>query len=56
MAVLLLFRQAGGLVEKARDAGATFLFCLCFMREWRWTDGFSAGIGSNKLEKRRQEG
>lgn len=42
--------RESGLVEKARDAGATYLFCLVFLREWRWSDGFSAGIGSNKLE------
>ncbi len=42
--------RESGLVEKARDAGATYLFCLIFLREWRWVDGFSAGIGSNKLE------
>lgn len=39
----------GGLVEKTRDAGATWLFVLCFVNEWRWRDGFSAGVGSNKL-------
>ena len=42
--------RESGLVEKARDAGATFLFCLIFLREWRWVGGFGAGIGSNKLE------
>jgi len=42
--------REGGFVEKARDAGATFLFCFIMLREWRFSNGFSAGIGSNKLE------
>lgn len=41
--------QKRGLVEKSRDAGATWLFCLVFLREWRWENGFAGGIGSRKL-------
>ena len=41
--------QKSGLVEKSRDAGATWLFCLVFLREWRWEEGFAGGIGSRKL-------
>jgi phage terminase large subunit len=41
--------EKDGLVEKSRDAGATWLFCLVFLREWRWEEGFAAGIGSRKL-------
>jgi hypothetical protein len=42
--------REGGLIEKSRDAGATWLFCIAFMREWRWVEGFTGGIGSSKLE------
>lgn len=38
------------LVEKSRDAGATWLFCLIFIREWRYEEGIAMGIGSRKLE------
>jgi len=38
-----------GLVEKSRDAGATWLFCFVFLREWRWEQGFAAGFGSRKF-------
>jgi hypothetical protein len=38
-----------GLVEKCRDAGATWLFCAIQLWEWRWTDGYLGGFGSNKL-------
>jgi hypothetical protein len=41
--------QERAMVEKSRDAGATWLFCLVFLREWRWEEGFAAGIGSRKL-------
>jgi len=43
------FRQKGGLIEKSRDMGATWLFCFIFIREWRWVTGFRAGIGSRVL-------
>ena len=42
--------MSGGLVEKSRDQGATWLFCLRFLHEWRWVSGYAAGIGSNKYE------
>ena len=38
-----------GYVEKSRDAGATWLFVVAFIREWRWETGFAGGIGSRKL-------
>lgn len=40
----------GGLIEKSRDQGATWLACLCFLHEWRWNAGFGGGFGSNKSE------
>jgi len=43
-------RQKRGLVEKSRDAGATWFFILMMTHEWRWTEGFAGGIGSNKLD------
>ena len=42
--------RSGGLIEKSRDQGATWLFCLRFLHEWRWVAGYAAGIGSNKYE------
>lgn len=46
----LYLNQQGGLIEKSRDAGATWLFCAIQLREWRWEDGFGGGFGSNKFE------
>lgn len=46
----LYLDQKRGLVEKSRDAGATWLFVLVMAFEWRWTQGFAGGIGSNKLD------
>jgi len=46
----LYLQQINGLAEKARDAGATWLLCIFIGFEWRWTDGFAGGIGSNKLD------
>ena len=46
----MYFQQQKGIVEKSRDAGATWLFCIVMGFEWRWTDGFAGGIGSNKLD------
>lgn len=46
----LYMTQKGGLVEKSRDAGATWLVCQLLIFEWRWTQGFAGGIGSNKLD------
>lgn len=42
--------RVSGLAEKSRDAGATWLVCLFILHEWRWVHGFSAGVGSNKLD------
>lgn len=42
--------QKSGMVEKSRDQGATWLFCVIYLFEWRWTQGFAGGIGSNKLD------
>lgn len=41
--------QKRSIIEKSRDQGATWLFCLFFIFEWRWTYGFAGGIGSSKL-------
>lgn len=41
--------QSNGLVEKSRDAGATWLSVVVMVHEWRWSPGFAGGIGSNKL-------
>lgn len=46
----LYLNQESGLAEKSRDQGATWLFCLICVFEWRWTQGFAGGIGSNKLD------
>lgn len=46
----LYLDQKRGLIEKSRDAGATWLFVLMMTFEWRWTKGFAGGIGSNKLD------
>ncbi len=46
----LYLSQRSGLVEKSRDMGITWLFCLLSVFEWRWTEGFAGGIGSNKLD------
>lgn len=46
----LYLRQKSGMVEKSRDMGITWLFCLLSTFEWRWTQGFAGGIGSNKLD------
>jgi len=46
----LYLNQKSGMVEKSRDMGITWLFCLISVFEWRWTDGFAGGIGSNKLD------
>lgn len=43
--------QRRSLVEKSRDQGATWLFCLIQLFEWRWTDGFAGGFGSATLTK-----
>jgi len=43
--------QRGGLVEKCRDQGATWLLCAFYLHEWRWFPGFSGGFGSNKAEQ-----
>ena len=42
--------RRSGLVEKSRDAGATWLSVALLLFEWRWTPGFAGGIGSNKLQ------
>jgi hypothetical protein len=46
----LYLNQESGLVEKSRDMGVTWLFCLIFLFEWRWDNGFIGGFGSNKLD------
>ncbi len=39
-----------GLIEKSRDMGATWVFCMVFMMEWRYKKGFTGGFLSNKLD------
>lgn len=46
----LYLNQKSGIIEKSRDQGATWLFCLITLQEWRWVEGFAGGIGSNKLD------
>ena len=46
----LYLNQLSGMVEKSRDMGITWVFCLIEVFEWRWTEGFAGGIGSNKLD------
>lgn len=42
--------QEGGLVEKSRDMGATWLCCAYALHGWLFRPAFSAGFGSRKLE------
>lgn len=42
--------QEGGLVEKCRDMGATWLACAFSFHAWRFIDGASVGWGSRKAE------
>lgn len=42
-------QQEGGLIEKSREMGATWLCCFVAVREWRYEEGFSAGFGSRKV-------
>ena len=46
----LYLNQESGLVEKSRDMGITWVFAFISVFEWRWTQGFAGGIGSNKLD------
>ena len=39
-----------GVTEKSRDQGATWLNIYWDLHAWRFSDGYSAGYGSNKLE------
>lgn len=43
-------KQEGGLVEKCRDAGATWFCCAYVVHSWLYRQGFAAGFGSRKLE------
>ena len=42
--------EENGLVEKSRAAGATFIAGGYSLHRWIWTNGFSAGFGSRKLD------
>lgn len=46
----LYTNNMSGLAEKSRDMGVTWLFVLLSVFEWRWSNGFAGGIGSNKLD------
>ena len=43
-------RQEGGLVEKSRDMGVTYLCCAFALHRWLFRPGCSVGFGSRKLE------
>jgi hypothetical protein len=43
-------QQEGGLVEKSRDMGLTWLCCAYALHGWLFRPGFAAGFGSRKLE------
>lgn len=40
--------KKGGLVEKARDGGVSYLSCAFAVHRWRFRDGYSVGFGSRK--------
>jgi hypothetical protein len=42
--------QEGGLVEKSRDMGASFLCCAYALHGWLFRPGYQAGFGSRTLE------
>jgi phage terminase large subunit len=42
--------QEGGLVEKSRDMGASWLCCAYAMHGWLFRPGYQVGFGSRKLE------
>lgn len=46
----LYLKRDRGLIEKSREVGATWIVCAVYLHEWRWSKGFSGGIGSNKFE------
>ena len=46
--IALLIAQEGGLIEKARDIGATWLCCGVSVYLWRYWDGAAVGWGSRK--------
>lgn len=46
----LLDAQEGGLVEKSRDAGVTFLSCAFSVWLWLFWDGAAVGWGSRKAD------
>jgi phage terminase large subunit len=41
--------QEGGLAEKSRDVGFTWLCCAFMLHRWLFRDGFQGGFGSRKL-------
>lgn len=43
-------RAEGGLVEKSRDMGLTWLCCAYALHGWLFRPGFACGFGSRKLE------
>ncbi len=43
-------RQEGGLLEKSRDMGATWLCVAYAAHGWLFRDGFACGFGSRKLD------
>jgi len=39
-----------GLIDKCRGQGATWIFSMILVQEWRWKNGFMGGCGSNKAD------
>lgn len=42
--------QTGGLIEKSRDEGMSYVVLGFFLHQWLFVDGFAAGVGSRKEE------
>lgn len=45
-----LHSQTGGLIEKSRDEGMSYVVLGFFLHQWLFVDGFAAGVGSRKEE------
>jgi hypothetical protein len=40
--------QTGGVIEKSRDEGMSYVILGYFLHHWLFIDGFAAGVGSRK--------
>lgn len=45
-----LSTQTGGVVEKSRDVGVSWVICAWLLHKWLFWNGFAGGVGSRKLE------